>query len=144
MDRKLRFVKLLLTQFLYLTLLSPRKSICFRTAIDEVCEAFNKIMTEVGYTQKFQIYDPTKQILLNSTHSTNFQYTFFTGLHFSTANSSSFSMNDIEKKSDTAFPPLHTKQTSSLRCSTFFLRSVNITHRLHWPHPLFRATHSFN
>ena len=32
----------------------------FRTAIDEACEAFNKIMTEFGYTQKLELYDPTR------------------------------------------------------------------------------------
>ena len=32
----------------------------FRTAVDEACEAFNKIMTEFGYTQKLEIYDPTE------------------------------------------------------------------------------------
>ena len=29
----------------------------FQTAKDEACEAFNKFMTEFGYTQKLEIYD---------------------------------------------------------------------------------------
>ena len=58
MARKLPFVKLLLTRFSSLILLSPRNTIT--SAIDEVCEAFNKIMTEFGYTQKLKIHDPTK------------------------------------------------------------------------------------
>ena len=32
----------------------------FDTAIDEACEVFNKVMTELGYTQKLEFYDPTK------------------------------------------------------------------------------------
>ena len=39
-----------------------------------------------------------KQTLLNNFHFTNFQYIFFTGLHFTIANSSSSSMNVIEMK----------------------------------------------
>ena len=30
----------------------------FRTATDEACEAFNKIMTEFGYTRKLELTDP--------------------------------------------------------------------------------------
>ena len=91
---------------------------------------------------KYMIQLNIKQILLNNNHSTNIPQTLCTGLHFSTANSSSSSMNVTERNfhycSSTQGKTqskllLHTKQTSSLRCSTFFLRLVNISHRLHWP-----------
>ena len=59
MARKLPPEKLLLMRFSSLILLSLR-NIYFKTAINEACEAFNKVMTEFGYTQKLEIYDPTK------------------------------------------------------------------------------------
>ena len=30
----------------------------FRGAIDEACEAFNKMMLDFGYKQKLELYDP--------------------------------------------------------------------------------------
>ena len=30
----------------------------FRVAIDEACDAFNKVLFEFGYTQKIEVYDP--------------------------------------------------------------------------------------
>ena len=30
----------------------------FRVAIDEACEAFNKVLLDFGYTQKIKVYDP--------------------------------------------------------------------------------------
>ena len=59
MARKLPPEKLLLMRFSSLILLSLR-NIYFKTAINEACEAFNKVMTEFGYTQKLEIYDPKK------------------------------------------------------------------------------------
>ena len=32
----------------------------FRVAIDEACEAFNKVLLEFGYTQKIEVYEPTR------------------------------------------------------------------------------------
>ena len=58
MAKKLPFAKLLLTQFLN-TFFTTNDNY-FRTATDEACDAFNKIMTEFGYTEKLAIYDPTK------------------------------------------------------------------------------------
>ena len=62
MARKWPFVKLFLTRFSSsIRFFFTTKDNSFRTAIDEACEAFNEMMTELGYTQKFEIYDPTKQ-----------------------------------------------------------------------------------
>ena len=32
----------------------------FRVALNEACEAFNKVLLEIGYTQKREVYDPTR------------------------------------------------------------------------------------
>ena len=41
----------------------------FRVAIDEACEAFNKMLLDFGYTQKLELYDPqTHQVNAPQSH----------------------------------------------------------------------------
>ena len=83
----------------------------FRTAIEEACDAFNKIMVDFGDTQKLEIYDPTKHqtnphsnILFTNLHITQL---LFTDLHLNIVNSSSSTKNISERNSFTALPPHH-------------------------------------
>ena len=146
MYRKQQFVKLHLTQFSYLTLLSPRKTIISVLQLMKLVKLSTKSLLNSGSPKnsKYLIQLNIKQILRNNIHSTNFQYPLFTGLHFTTSNSSSCSLKVFEMKFHYCSSTSPHKQTSSLRCSTFFLQLVNITYRLHWPHLLCRSTHSFN
>ena len=104
---------------------------CIRVAIDEACEAFNKMMQDFGYKHKLEIYDP-------NTHQTNplQQHPLFF-FQLPSLNVVAMQFHYCSSK------PPH-KQTPSLRCTTFSLRLVNITHRLHCPYLLRWPTNSFN